>query len=428
VAAGEPTIAPLYGPGDAPARNAPLLRASPGAGWDVRVPVRSNAEALEALEGGAASLLLHARDIESVLAGVVLEAAPAALDAGFDGPAAARRLAEAARGSPAARLAFHMDPLSAFALAGLSAGPVAAHVALAARTAAELLPAHPEASFLLASGRVAHEAGGSAPQELGVMAAAGLAYARALEAAGTPLQTAFGAIALGLAVDGEILVSIAKLRAAREIWARIAAACGVAVRARVEARGSRRMLTALDPWSNLLRLTAAGFAGAAGGADALVLPAFTDALGPPGERARRLSRNIQLILQDECGLGAVDDPAAGAWAIEALTDRLAREGWAEMQAIEAGGGLARALISGSLGRRIEAARRAREAAVADGSAPIVGVSLYPDPEPGAVEVDEVPEWAPGPGPRLEGDDDGCVPLLPMRLAEAAELVSQDLEP
>jgi methylmalonyl-CoA mutase len=422
------TIAPVYGPADAPARLAPRARARPGRGWDVRIPVRSNAEALEALEGGASSLLLQAADIEAVLDGVILEAAPAALDAGFDGPAAALRLAQAARGSPAAQLAFHLDPLSAFAAAGSSCGPVAAHVALAARTAAELLPAHPEASFLLASGQLVHEAGGSAAQELGFMAAAAIAYARALDAAGVPAGRALGAIVLGLAVDGEVLVSIAKLRAAREIWARIAAACGVSVPARLEARGSRRMLTALDPWSNLLRLTAAGFAGAAGGADALVLPAFTDALGGPGERARRLSRNIQLILLEECRLGAVDDPAAGAWAIEALTDRLAREGWTQMQAIEAEGGLDRALISGSLGRRVEAVRLACEAAIAGGETKIVGVSLYPDPEPLPVEAEDVPEWAPGRGPRLEGDDDGCAPLLPMRLAEAAEFVAQDLEP
>ena len=424
----ELTIAPVYGPAEAPARTEPLRRARPGGGWDVRAPVHGAAEALEALEGGATSLLLQTQDIEAALAGVVLEAAPAALDAGFDGPQAARRLADAAKGSPAARLAFHMDPLSAFARNGLSSGPVAAHVDLAARTATDLLAAYPQASFLLASGRMAHDAGGSAAQELGVMASAALAYARALQGAGLAPAEAFGAIALGLAVDGEVLVSIAKLRAAREIWTRIAFACGADIPACIEARGSRRMLTALDPWSNLLRLTAAGFAGAAGGADALVLPAFTDALGGPGERARRLSRNIQLILLEECRLGAVDDPAAGAWAIEALTDRLAREGWAQMQAIEAEGGLDRALISGSLGRRVEAVRLAREAAVAEGETKIVGVNLYPDPEPLPVEAQDVPDWAPGPGPRLDGDDDGCVPLLPMRLAEAAEIVAQDLEP
>jgi methylmalonyl-CoA mutase len=395
-------LQPLYGPADAPQRPAPLLRKRPG--WDVRAPVRDNDEAMEALDGGAGSLLLQTNEIEATLAGVMLEAAPAALDAGFDGADAARRLAEAARGSPAAQLAFHLDPLSAFAATGSSPGPIAGHVRLAAETAAKLAPAYPEASLMLASGQPVHEAGGDEALELGVMAASALAYARALTAAGLTVEQALGGIVLGLAVDGEVLTSIAKLRAARQIWARIAGACGASGPARIEARGARRMLQATDAWTNLLRLTQAGFAGAAGGADALVLPAFTDAIGSPGERARRLSRNIQLILQEESHLGRVQDPAAGAWAIEALTDRLARAGWQAMQAIEAAGGAAEALASGLVAERVIATRAARA------EAPVVGVTLYPDPQPVAVEVEDRPPWAPPLGEPLPGPDSRCPPL------------------
>ena len=138
------------------------------------------------------------------------------------------------------------------------------------------------------------------------------------------------------------------------------------------------MLTALDPFTNLIRLTAAGFAAAAGGADAMLLAPFTDALGAPDERARRLSRNIQLILLDESRLGQVDDPAAGSWAIETLTDELAREGWGVLQAIEAQGGIVAALESGFVATNVEAVRMAREAAVTDGALPVLGVTLHPD--------------------------------------------------
>lgn len=373
--------------------------------WDIRAAVRNNAEALEALAGGATSLLLQTDDIEDALRDVILEAAPAALDAGADGPDAARRLAEAAKGSPAARLAFHLDPLTA-----------SAPIEEAAAVAAALAPAFPAASLFLASGRAAHEAGGSDAQELGLMAAAALAYAKAMVEAGMAPEAAFGGIALGLAVDGAYLRSIAKLRAARAIWARLTAACGIEAPARIEGRSSGRMLTALDPWTNLLRLTAAGFAGAAGGADALVLGGFTDALGAPGERARRLSRNIQLILMQESHLGVVEDPAAGAFEIEAMTGALAREGWAEFQKIEAAGGAVEALAGGAFAAEVEAVRIAREAAVAEGETRIVGVNLYPDPEPVAVEVEG--PWPPAP----------LGPLAPVRTSAHAEQVLEDLQP
>jgi methylmalonyl-CoA mutase len=282
--------------------------------------------------------------------------------------------------------------------------------------------------MFLATGRAAHEAGGSAAQELGMMAASAVAYAKALVGAGLPLQPAFGAIVLGVCVDGEILTSIAKLRAAREIWARITGACGANTAARIEARSSGRMLTALDPWTNLLRVTAAGFAGAAGGADAIVLGSFTDALGAPDDRARRLARNIQLILQQECALGQVEDPAAGAWAFEALTDQLAREGWRAFQAIEADGGLAAALSSGRYAREIANAAAARQAAIADGEQNILGVTLYPDPSPRPIDV----ETGAGSGmaatdPRLPGPDSLCPALRPVRIAETAEMIAEELQ-
>ena len=439
------TIEPLYGPASAPARAGALARAGAEPGWDVRAeiaasdPLAANRLALEALAGGCTSLLLHLggpglrsrEDLMQALDGVVLEAAPVALEAGLLGPLAADWLAEAAKDAPSARLAFHLDPLGAFAAAGESPGPIEAHLAKAASIAAGLAGTYPEASLFLASGRVVHEAGGSAAQELGVTAAAALAYAKALSGAGLSTAEAFGRIVLGVSADADYLISIARLRAVREIWARMTAACGEEVPARIEVRSSRGMLTAADPWTNLLRLTVAGFAGAAGGADALVLGAFTDALGPPGARARRLARNTQLILMDESGLGRVEDPAAGAFAFEALTDQLARQGWSFFQAIEAAGGLAAALASGLIAREVEEVRKARGLAVAEDRTPILGVTRYPDPAPVTVELEEgalagsVDEL---PGVRLPGPDGRCPPLLPTRLSETAELVAEDLTP
>ena len=442
-------IAPLYGPLAQSTRAAPQGRSMPGAAWDVRAhvahpdPVQASARILDALAGGSSSILLtvdpsartgcaiaSAEDLARTLDGVVLEAATVALDAGFLGAVAAGWLAGAAKGSPAAKLAFHLDPLGAFAKAGASPGPIQTHIDHAARTAAALAPVHPQASLFLASGRAVHEAGGSAAQELGVIAASALAYARALTAAGLDMPRAFAAVALGVPVDGEHLQSIAKLRAARDIWARITAACGVQPPARIEARSSRRMLTAIDPWTNLIRLTAAGFAGGAGGADALVLAPFTDALGDPTPLAERLARNTQLILIEESHLGAVGDPAAGSWFIEDLTSELARAGWDMFRAIEAQGGMARALESGFIAANVEGVRMARAEALADGAAPVLGVSVFTDPDQAPVELDRVDRAAfarPAPDTRLPGPDSHCPALTPVRTAETAEQVALDLE-
>jgi methylmalonyl-CoA mutase len=440
-------IQPLYDRATAPDFE-PLECLDGDGGWDIRAPVghpdpsRANRDALEALEGGASSVLVaidpsgqrgcaigETADLRRALDGVELEAAGVALDAGFLGPTAAEWLAEAAKGSPAAQLHLHLDPVSAFATAGSSPGPMTAHIARAARTAADLSETYPKARLFLATGRTAHEAGGSIAQELGMMAAAAAAYARALTEVGLPAGEALARITLGLAADGDVLQSMAKMRAARRIWAQIARACQAPCPARVEARSSRRMLTTLDPWTNLIRLTAAGFAAAAGGADAVVLHPYTDALGPASVLARRLSRNIQLILKDEAHLGRVEDPAAGAFALEALTDQLAREGWGVFQAIEAQGGIVRALSSGFLASNVEAVRMARGAAVAEGRAPVLGVTLHPDPEAAAVEVEELDPLSfakPWPDVRLAGTDELCPPLLPVRAAEGAELVEGDL--
>jgi methylmalonyl-CoA mutase len=427
-------IEPLYD--SAPERSA----VREATGWDIRAPIQAadpaeaNRLAHEALGGGATSILLDiggfgsAPDLRQALDGVVIEAAPLALDAGLQGPLAAEWLAQSGGAGPAAALGLNMDPLGAFAITGESPGPIEGHVHKAAETAAKLAETYPAASLFVASGRAAHEAGGSPAQELGMAAAAAVAYARAMADAGPAPDQALGRIALGLSADAEVLVSIAKLRAARRIWARIAGACGSDAPARIEARSSHRMLTASDPWTNLLRLTLAGFAGAVGGADVLVLGAFTDALGRPAERARRLARNTQLILMEEAGLGRLADPAAGAWALESLTDQLARQGWSFFQAIEQKGGLAAALTSGFIAEEVAKVHAAREDEIAEGRRPILGVTDFPDPEPLPVEVEPAAVPRAHPDIRVPGPDSRCPPLAPVRISAVAETIAGDLEP
>ncbi|RZJ33708.1 MAG: methylmalonyl-CoA mutase, partial [Brevundimonas sp.] len=184
--------------------------------------------------------------------------------------------------------------------------------------------------------------------------------------------------------------------------------------ARIEARSSRRMLSGRDPWPNLLRLTAAGFAGAVGGADAVLLDGFTRAAGRPDAFARRQARNTQLVLMEEASLGRVDDPAAGSWYLDHRTRELAEAGWAEFQVIEAEGGLVEALSGDLIQSRIARAREVLERALSSGGKQIVGVTQFVDPDPLPTTVE------PEPATPATGGGDTCTPLTPMRLAASFE--------
>ena len=416
---------------------------SQGAGrWDLRTivahpdPVTANARVLQDLENGANSLLLRLdptggdgiaaagpADVARVVAGVEMELAPVALEAGFLGPTAAMWLHAAARASPRAKLALHMDPLGAFARAGRSPGPVEAHVAAAAGVAAQLRDTYPDATALLASGSAVHEAGGTEAQELAVMLAAALAYLRALDAAGVEMAEAAPLITLGLVADAQYFTTLAKHRAARALWMRLCDAVDVQAPARIETRSSRRMLSKLDPWVNLLRLTAAGFGAAVGGADAIVLEPFTQPLGPPSEFARRQARNAQLVLMEESWLARVEDPAGGCWFLEAQTDQLARAAWTLFQEMEAAGGLGEALKTGLVAGWAVSAREALAADAASGARKLIGVNLFKNADltPVAVDtIDPAPFAKPAPEVARPGPDSRCPPLTPWRVAEMFE--------
>lgn len=412
-------ITPLFAPRSSDAE---------GRAWDLRAlvegedPAAVNAAVLTDLQGGAASVILSGavlRDSEPLaraLDGVSLELAAVGLDAGISGPEAANALAVVAKGSPRAKLMFHMDPLSAFAEAGGSPLPIELHLSQAGATADRHSGAYPDATFFLASGRAVHEAGGSAGQELGFIAASVIAYAKAAVEAGMTAERALKGTVLSLSVDAEYFDSLAKVRALRLIWTSVAKVFGLDVPANIEARSSRRMLAARDPWPNLLRLTAAGFAGAVGGADAVVLDGFTRASGRPDAFARRQARNTQIVLMEEANLGRVDDPAAGSWFLDSRSHDLAEAGWAEFQRIEREGGVVASMKGGAIQMRVAASRQTLQAAHGDGGRQIVGVTKYVDPD---VRMAPVEASARMSAPAIT---DTCAPMTPLRFAAAFEEV------
>src|SRR6185312_14345876 len=311
--------------------------------------------------------------------GVLLDLAPVALDTGgADTGAADAYLAHAGGvlADPAALLGtLGLDPIGLRARTGV--GPdVASIVPLAKRVAAD----HPLVRAIVVDAVGVHAAGGADAQELGFSTAAGVAYLRALTDAGLDIATAARLLEFRYAATDEQFPTIAKLRAARRLWARVLEACGAS-----DAEGQRQhavsaptMFTRRDPYVNLLRGTIAGFAAGVGGANAVTVAPFDAAVGASTPFSRRVARNTQALLIQEAHLARVVDPAGGGWLVESLTDGLARAAWAFFQEVEAAGGAVVALDAGLVAARVAAVRAAREKAVATRRTPITGVSEFPD--------------------------------------------------
>ncbi|WP_030061782.1 MULTISPECIES: methylmalonyl-CoA mutase subunit beta [Streptomyces] len=366
------------------------------AGWDVRQRHtdpdgrRTNEAVLADLENGVGSLWLELGGeglpvdaLPEALTGVYLDLAAVALDAGPEFADAAEQLfelyerREVSPGAAAGNLG--ADPLGLQARTGDTARTdalLAEATALAARCAA----GYPGVRALTVDALPYHEAGASPAQELGCSLATGVAYLRALTAAGLSVDAALGQLEFRYAADADQFLTIAKFRAARRLWARIAEVSGASAEAaaqRQHAVTSRVMMTARDPWVNMLRTTVACLAAGVGGADAVTVLPFDSALGLPDAFARRIARNTQSILLEESHLARVVDPAGGSWYVEQLGEELARAAWAWFQEIERAGGQQAALGAGLVGERIAATWAERSVKLAKRREPVTGVSEFP---------------------------------------------------
>ncbi|MFE5887967.1 methylmalonyl-CoA mutase family protein [Streptomyces sp. NPDC056462] len=373
-------------------------------GWDLRQrhTALTDGLVLADLENGVTSLWLvlgeggiPVSSLGRALEGVYLDLAPVVLDAGADVEPAARELLrqyeergvarEAARGNLGA------DPLGHEARTGTSSE--FAPVASLARLCAE---EYPGLRALAVDALPYHEAGGSAAQELGSSLATGVAYLRELTEAGLTAEQACAQLEFRYAATADQFLTIAKLRAARRLWARVTEVCGAPSAQVQHAVTSPVMMTRRDPWVNMLRTTVATLAAGVGGADAVTVLPFDHALGLPDAFARRIARNTSTILIEESHLARVIDPAGGSWYVETLTDELARAGWEFFQRIEQAGGQAAALRSGQLGQDLAQTWEARAGKLAKRREPITGVSEFPN-------LTEPPvERAPAPAPRSGG--------------------------
>ncbi len=418
-------------PGSAPFVRGRLPQGTLG-GWDVRSffndprPAATREQALVDLENGVSSLWLAVgasgvpvAALGEALTDVLLDLAPVVLDANEEGIAAADALLAIAaeRGVEVGALSGNLglDPVGLAVRTGhpVELTPTTGYVkqfveangsGLALRT-------------IVVDATSVHDGGASEAQELGYSIAAGVAYLRALAEVGLSASAAAGQLEFRYAATDDQFLTIAKLRAARKLWARIAAACGVPAAEQGQlqhAVTSRPMMTRLDPYVNMLRTTVASFAAGVGGADAVTVLSFDSALGVPEALGRRAARNTQALLLEESHVAAVIDPAGGSWYVESLTDELARAGWAEFQAIEEAGGVAHALADGSIEARIHDNRAGRARKLAYREDAITGVSEFPQLDEQVLARQETP-------PQPSGG------LTPVRWSERHEAMRERVE-
>lgn len=431
---------PLGAPGAAPYLRGPTAAPDAWLPWDIRQafthpdPATTNAEILRDLERGVSSVELTTdasgrsgvqvtspADLQTVLEGVDASIATIALDPvdepGFIAAGLLATWAEDTAGKAALKLDFNLDPLGCLARTGTHAAPLDDTFATLSDTLSRLCASFSSAGLIRIDARMVHEAGGSDAQELGAMIASAVDTLRRLTEA--DLASLAPRITFALALDANYGLGVAKLRAARRLWARCLELLEVPpVPMRLQATTSARMLTRYDAWTNMLRCTTAAFAGAIGGADIVTVRPFNCALGIPEELGRRIARNTQIIAMEESQLGRVADPAGGSWFTESIAEDLANAAWAEFRNIEREGGFADSLLSGAFQDRVATIRDARARDVARRKLPITGVSEFPllEEVPAPIADPVTPRPAPAaPVPALT-----CTPLAPVHLAAPFE--------
>ncbi len=332
-------------------------------------------------------------DLDRALEGVDLEKTSLFVRSGASAlPFAALLIALAKqRRKSAAQLCgcIEMDPVGVLAHEGqLPQSLAGAYREMAALTAWAAQHA-PRLQTICVHSRAWHEAGGSAVQELAYTLATGVEYLRQLNASGVAVDTAAPRLRFAVTVGTQFFLEIAKLRALKLLWSRVVAAAGGAEAAQkisLHVRTSQWNKSVLDPYNNLLRTTVEAFAGVLGGCDSLQVGAFDEVARPPDDFSRRIARNTQLVLQKECELNHVIDPAGGSWFVEKATAEIAARAWALFQEIEKAGGIEAALRAGLPQRAVAETAAKKLKAVTSRRDSIVGVNQYANPKEQPLEV------------------------------------------
>lgn len=252
----------------------------------------------------------------------------------------------------------------------------------------------PKFNHVSISGYHMQETGATADLELAYTLANGLEYLRTGISAGLDVDEFAPLISFFWGVGIDHFMEIAKMRAARMIWAKLVKGTGAknpkSLALRAHSQTSRWSLTAQDPYNNVVRTCVEALAAALGSTQSLHTNAFDEAISPATDRSARIARNTQLYLQLETGITHVVDPWAGSHYVERLTHQLMHAAWDLIQEIEQLGGMAKAIETGLPQIRIEEAAARKQANIDAGRDVIVGVNAYKapvEPEIPVVNVD-----------------------------------------
>ena len=238
----------------------------------------------------------------------------------------------------------------------------------------------PKFNSISISGYHMQEAGATQVQELAFTMADGMEYVRAAMARGLGVDEFAGRLSFFFAIGMNFFMEVAKLRAARTLWARIMKDFGAndprSMMLRTHCQTSGVSLTEKDPYNNVMRTTVEAMAAVLGGTQSLHTNALDEAIALPTDFSARIARNTQLVLQEETGITKVVDPLGGSYYVEALTKELEDAAWALIEEVEALGGMTKAVEAGLPKERIEQAAAARQARVDRGEDVVVGVNKY----------------------------------------------------
>ncbi len=255
----------------------------------------------------------------------------------------------------------------------------------------------PRFNTISISGYHIQEAGANAALELAYTLADGKEYIRTAIAAGLNIDDFAPRLSFFWGIGMNFYMEIAKMRAARLLWARIVAEFGPenpkSSMLRTHSQTSGWSLTEQDPYNNVVRTTIEAMAAVFGGTQSLHTNALDEAIALPSEFAARIARNTQLILQEETGITKVVDPWGGSYMMESLTQSIADEAWRLIEEIEEAGGMAKAIETGMPKLRIEEAAAKKQARIDRGEDVIVGVNKYTIDEQDEVDVLEIDNQA-----------------------------------
>ena len=251
----------------------------------------------------------------------------------------------------------------------------------------------PKFNSISISGYHMQEAGATAVQELAFTLADGLEYVRSALDKGLAIDEFAPRLSFFFAIGMNFFMEIAKLRAARMLWARLIKQFEpknpMSLALRTHCQTSGVSLTEKDPYNNVIRTTIEAMAAVLGGTQSLHTNALDEAIALPTPFSARIARNTQLVIAEETGIPHVVDPLGGSFYVESLTHALAEQAWALMQEVEELGGMTKAVESGMPKLKIEEAAARRQARIDRREEVVVGVNKYQQKEEQPIDILDV---------------------------------------